>query len=133
MEKQDCQVVRDLKEQFGDALLSTYTRAQAIDDGVLVDLSKLFPNDTRAYKHNVACTESVWEMIREHGGDDPGLIVWDLCLMSINWIVEKLSEREHLFGCKVPIGAEKPTVFKISCGPGDNYEPVITIMMPWED
>lgn len=39
----------------GFNLVHTYTRQQAISDGVLIDLSSSFPNETRMFKWNVCC------------------------------------------------------------------------------
>lgn len=35
-------------------VIHTYSRAEAIQDGVLVDLTALFPNDTKLFKYPVA-------------------------------------------------------------------------------
>ncbi len=49
----------DLKNPFADApVIFTYTRAQAIEDGVLVDLSE-WAKET-GFKIPVACTSEVW-------------------------------------------------------------------------
>lgn len=133
MNNQNCQVVRDLKAEYGDSLISIYTREQAIADGVLVDLSKLYPSETRVFKYPVACTEVVWNKIKKYADQHGNPAVWDLCWMSIKAKTTIISESEHLFECNVPIDAKRPTEFKIHCGAGDNYEPVITIMMPYED
>lgn len=117
---------------FGD-VISSYSRQQAIEDGVLVDLSALYPHDTRIYKWPVACTDTVWNLILEACNDDvkdAGPWVWDLCRMSARFPTKFLSEREQLF--KVIIG-ETPHTLKVHCGPGDTAQPVITIMMPEED
>ncbi len=58
------QTTSNLEEFFGE-VISSYSRAQAIDDGVLVDLSGLFPSDTRLYKWPVACTAAVWSFIEK--------------------------------------------------------------------
>jgi len=115
-------------------VISVYTRKQAIADGVLVDLTGLFPNDTRIYKHPVACTMTVWHMIQDacdKTGEDAGVYVWDLCWMSTRAVVKDLGN-ERLFKCCIPIGT-KERLFKVHIGPGDDYSPVITIMLPDED
>jgi len=119
-------------ETFGPVIYS-YSRAQAIEDGVLVDLTANFPNDTRLYKWPVACTSPVWDLIEKaslkiHGG--PGPWVWDLCWMSVKAKTKELSPSAHLFVCTID---RKTYSFKAVCGPGDHGEPVITIMLPDED
>lgn len=121
-----------ITEIFG-APISVYSRSQAIEDGVLADLSTLFPSDTRLYKYPVACTSAVWDLIekasKKEASTAPG-IVWDICYMSAKFPVAKLDESTRLF--KVIIGRKTYTL-KVNCGPGDNAEPVITIMLRNED
>ena len=130
------QAASSMEEFFGE-IISSYSRAQAIDDGVLVDLTGLFPSDTRLYKWPVACTAAVWSFIEEvcpqrDTGEliNAGAWVWDLCWMSIKAKTKVLSPSEHLFKCSI---GPKVHTFKTVCGPGDNAEPVITIMLPDED
>jgi hypothetical protein len=114
-------------------VISSYTRAQAIEDGVLADLSTLFPSDTRLYKYPVACTSAVWNLIETAAKKDTSnaaAIVWDICYMSAKFPVAKIDESTMLF--KVIIGRKTHTL-KVNCGPGDNAEPVITIMLRNED
>jgi hypothetical protein len=127
-------------EDFLGPVISSYSRRQAIEDGVLVDLSTLLPSDTRIYKWSAACTSSVWGIIEracpreEKGGDielrDAGPWVWDLCWMSVKAKTKILSPSQHLFACTI---GRKTYHFKAVCGPGDELEPVITIMLPDED
>lgn len=127
------------QESVFDNIIYAYTRAQAIEDGVLVDLTTLSPSDTRLYKWPVACTSAVFSLIEDivpHDKDGffeiakVGPWIWDLCWMSIKNITRKFSDSEHLF--KVIIGNKAHTL-KCSCSPGDTGEPVITIMMEDED
>jgi len=47
---------RERNDLFAECnTIFTYTRAQAIADGVLVDLSTSFPSDTRLFKWPIAC------------------------------------------------------------------------------
>lgn len=113
-------------------IISRYTRAQAIADGYLVDLSKLYPNDTRIFRCNVACTATVWKKLKNQDDNHGNPAVWDLCWMSVHRKVKELSKYEHLFECSIPFEAE-PDIFKAHIGGGDYGEAVITIMMPQED
>jgi hypothetical protein len=130
-----------IEETFGEVIYS-YSRMQAIQDGVLVDLSSFFPNDTRLYKWPVACTAAVWRLIEnachktktseyvEVPLSEAGPWVWDLCWMSVKAKTRVISSREHLFVCTI---GRKPHTFKAVCGPGDDGEPVVTLMLPDED
>ena len=58
-------------------IISTYTRKQAIADGLQVCVSEKFPRDTRMYKFPVYFTTGVWELCQEQGA-----IIWDICYMA---------------------------------------------------
>ena len=134
-------------------LISQYTQADAIDDGVLIDLMQ---GDMAAVvraqiKFPVTVTATVWAMIEEgvasdeHCNDLLG-VVHDLVWMARCAIKTAThGGRELLF--KVVITGCKPRTseflcrgrkgdmhtLKLVCGPGDNMEPVMTIMSPDED
>ncbi|MFZ4856076.1 MAG: DUF6573 family protein [Desulfuromonadaceae bacterium] len=115
-----------------------YTRAQAISDGVLIDLSASYPSDTRMYKWPLACTSAVWNLIESAASSedvDPSLYVWDISYMSLVAIKSSASGRGELpFEVKMPL-TENSTehLLKLVCGPGDDGEPVLTIMLRDED
>jgi hypothetical protein len=114
-------------------IISVYTRQDAIEDGILTDLTALFPEEAKLYRFPVACTESVWLMIEtavdKKQGDLKG-IVWNLLYMSQKGIVKKLSESTMLF--QLRIGRKNHTL-KVTVGGGDNLEPVVTILMEGEE
>lgn len=120
---------------FSDAdVISIYTRAQAIADGVLVDISKLFPISSRLYKFPIACTDTVWNVIKSTGHEELLGIVLAVLAASQKNITEPIDEASHLFG--VVLEGAAPTercTFKIMCHGGDECEPVLTIMLPTED
>ena len=116
---------------FGDAIYS-YSRRQAIADGVLVDLCKIVPF-RRAFKYHVACTSAVWDIIeaaitKEH--QDLSGIAHDICTMALLTI--QLATDPSLIRFKVSIAGNTHT-FKLHIGPGDEAEPVLTLMFPNED
>lgn len=115
-------------------VIHTYSRAEAIRDGVLVDLTALFPDDTSRLKYPVACTAAVWNLIErvcERTGEDPGGYVWNLCFMAIH-AGKTVHPTTRIFKCSIPCPGRQHA-FKIVCGPGDDLEPVFTIMFPNED
>ena len=129
--------VNELNEFFGE-VISCYGRKQALEDGVLVDLNQFIPISESGYKYPVDCTIAVWRIIEsavnnpKYVNDYKG-IVWDILQMSRNCPTKKWPT-----GCLfqvVIIGAGPKMIFtfKIECGPGDQGEPVLTIMMPEED
>ena len=50
--------VDDFNEFFGE-MISSYSRKQALEDGVLVDLNQFIPVPESGYKYPVACTIAV--------------------------------------------------------------------------
>lgn len=126
---------------FDDAeVIHRYTRKQAIEDGVLVDLSE-WAREV-GFKIPVACTAAVWheyvvppEGTRELGQSERGRghdLVW-MCYVAIRR-AEPGAPALHfdvLF-----LGADRrqhEVRLQVVCGPGDDGEPVITILKLDED
>ncbi len=68
---------------FGETIYS-YSRTQAIEDGVLVDLSQA-DSIRQHWKHPFACTSAVWAVIEEalqHPGQDVSGICHDISTMA---------------------------------------------------
>ena len=119
----------DMEDIFGAPIYS-YTRRQAIEDGVLVDLGRIA---REYYKYQVCLTASVWADITEgatHPAHIISAIVRDLLWMSQKGISQRIDETQHLF--KVVIG-DQTHEYRVMCHPGDNMEPVITILQINED
>lgn len=122
-----------------DEIIRSYSRAQAIEDGVLVDLTALAPGVCRQhYRFPVACTAAVWSIIdraikNPKWANDINGVVHDLLWMS-RCRSNRLDERTLLFEVIIR-GAGRRSVFKFKlvCGPGDDREPVLTLMSPEED
>ena len=125
---------------FDDApVIFRYTRQQAIEDGVLVDLTE-WAKET-GFTIPVACTAAVWnqyitppEGTREWGQSERGRahdVLWMLFLAirrsqggdRIVFEVIFLNDRKR----------HETVQLKTICGPGDDAEPVLTIMLPHED
>jgi hypothetical protein len=117
-----------LQEMFGE-VISSYSRKQAIEDGVLVEL----PEDMRSrFKCHVAMTSSVHALCvpPKKSLEDYKGRVWDVLTM-YGWAAKlNGSKQEILF--KVKIG-RKLHILKAHIGPGDAGEPVVTIMQRGED
>lgn len=126
------------KAQFDRGnLIFQYTRKQAIADGVLIDLSSSFPSDSRLFTRSLCCTHSVWLLIETAAECDQvevGMYVWDLCwmcFMAVNAVKESHCSEVDFNVC-LPIGTPEKQL-KLVCSPGDEGEPVLTIMLPGED
>ena len=125
---------------FDDAeVVHRYTRKQAIEDGVLIDLTQ-WAMET-GFTFPVACTAAVWnEYItpppgtKEFGQSERGRahdVLWML------FVAIRKGEDGNLVMYKVLfLNAQQKQMeveLKATCGPGDDGEPVITIMLPHED
>lgn len=121
---------------FGPVIFS-YTRAQAIADGVLVDVSEMARE--AGIKHPTAITAAVWgEFVRVpegvEGQDEKGRL-WDVLNMFRFAAKQSEGGTELHFNLLVRNDntAPKLVTLKAICSPGDTPEPVLTIMLPDED
>ena len=125
---------------FEDAdVISAYSRAQAIDDGVLVDLTE-WAKET-GFTIPVACTEAVWSGYIEPPAKVAGLgqsergRAHDLLWM-LYTTIKRGGSGDRLTVQVIFLQAPRKQVtatFKAICGPGDDAAPVVTIMLPDED
>lgn len=130
------------KNPFEDApVIFSYTRAQAIEDGVLVDLTE-WSKET-GFKVPVACTAAVWQacIVPPRGTEALGQSergrAHDLLWMLFAAIkASRDSQRDHILYRVLFLQAPEKTeevTLKAHFGPGDDGQPVVTIMMPDED
>jgi hypothetical protein len=130
-------------------MISSYSRKEAIADGVLVDVSEAAKEAGIVYP--TALTQTVWdgyvvplESVK-HYQDINGRL-WDILTMfhhyAKNWkpaaeVTESSKDTAQIMHFKVLFemapGKKEFTDLKAVCGPGDTAEPVLTIMLPTED
>jgi hypothetical protein len=119
-------------------VIHRYTRAQAIADGVLVDVSAVARE--AGIRWPVALTRAVWERcVRVPDGvfcqDEAGRL-WDV-LFLLSLAARRCDGAEVRFGVHVRDDNSERTPplvrLKALCGPGDDGEPVITVRLPHED
>ena len=128
-------------------VISRYTRAQAIADGVLVDATELAREVGFRYPlvlSSAAWAEAViWDKENEGLQDETGRL-WDVLMMAQHRIRtrrpgqdEEPDNRCTFEVLRVPNtpGAESPELLAlvVHIGPGDDPAPVFTIMLPGED
>ena len=122
-----------MDEIFGD-YISVYTRQQAIEDGILIDVSSVAKE--AGIKFPLALTRAVWMKYVEVPPnvtcqDEQGRL-WDIV-----WMFKKQIQAGDQMTFKVYVrnsaGRPRLETLKAVCGPGDDAEPVITIMLPNED
>jgi hypothetical protein len=121
-------------------VISSYSRAQAIEDGVLVDVSTVAKE--AGIKFAVAMTAAVWgqyvEVPEGVSCQDEAGRLWDIVWMfrcaaakfDGDTLLFKLYVRNHN---RERLTRQDLVTLKAICGPGDNGEPVVTIMTPEED
>jgi hypothetical protein len=126
------------KEEETWEVISAYTREQAIADGVLVDVSETAKE--AGFKFPVALTYAVWfgyvRVPRGVAGQDEAGRLWDILWMTRHAIQNSATESSRvLVQLYVRNDNDTPTLvtLKALIGPGDHGDPVITVMMRYED
>lgn len=121
-------------------LIFSYTRAQALADGVLFDVTKMARE--AGFTIPVAITAAVkGEYVSLPKPDvfqsEDGRL-WDILFMLYATIRARGANAgaELLFELHVqndPAGEPQPVTLKAVCGPNDDHSPCLTIMLPNED
>src|SRR5947209_9562356 len=121
-----------------DDIIHRYTRAQALADGVLVDVTATARE--AGIRWPVALTRAAWERCV---AVPPGVACQDEAgrLWDVLWLLALAARRgggaEVRFGVHVRNDNRERTPpvvrLKAVCGPGDQGEPVLTVMLPDED
>ena len=118
-------------EIFGD-LIYSYSRAQAIEDGVLVDVSERAKR--AGIRYPTACTHGVWALIDCVPASDTDTlagIVRDVRAEEVLRVMLAAIRQAHGTD-RVAFEALGERLYAV-CGPGDTSAPVITIMLEGED
>jgi hypothetical protein len=121
---------------FGDVIYQ-YSRAQAIEDGILIDVTETAKEAGITFPTTL--TAAVWAdcvTVPEQAPwqDETGRL-WDVLTMLRYASVHSSASQQVAFSVAVQSDARQPrrVQLKALCGPGDQGEPVITIMLPEED
>lgn len=132
-------------ESFFGEVISTYTRTQAIEDGVLIDTGSMAQE--AGFKWPVAVTSAAWadciawteDDNRQQVYQDESGRLWDVLFMASHAIRNGSGTGDRLLFKLYRVrrdGRSKEAVLatlKLIVGPGDQGEPVITILLPDED
>jgi len=133
-----------LEDVFGPVIAS-YSRAQAIDDGVLIDVTSVARE--AGFKWPVALTHAAWcDCVAWTERDNHFRIyqdesgrLWDVLFMA-SYAVRTAAipgDRLRFSLYRVPKDGRSTQAqevsLKLMVGPGDAGEPVVTIMLPNED
>ncbi len=129
---------------FGEVIYS-YTRAQAIDDGVLIDATEMARD--AGFKWPLALTVAAWadcvawsedDNERQVYQDQSGRL-WDVLFMASYAVrTANNADRQLRFSLlRIPRNGRSTEsqrlTLKLILGPGDDSETVITIMLPEDD
>lgn len=118
-------------------IIFSYTRAQAIEDGVLVDVSDKAKE--AGFNVPVALTDTLWhEWIvpsekDEGNGQSVDGRLWDVLNVMAFTALGYEGRIMPFTVAFIKDGKKRHVKIKSIIGPGDNGEPVITVMMPHED
>lgn len=125
----------DMTDFFGE-MIASYSRAQAIEDGVLIDVTRMAKE--AGFSAPAAVTNHVWaECVAVPAGcegvqDEAGRL-WDVCRMAM--VAARRGQNTDRVDVQVLVvkaPGRKPEMqhLVLTIGPGDEGEPVITIMYP---
>lgn len=129
---------------FGDVIF-TYTRAQALADGVLIDAGALAQE--AGFRLPVAITAAAWADCvawteadsRQQVHQDLTGRLWDVLFMASHAIRTRAGSGSRMLFrlCRVPRDGRStqagPVELKLIIGPGDDGDPVVTVLLPDED
>lgn len=121
-------------------VMHTYTRAQALADGALIDLSPLAA--AAGFRYPVAVTAAVWQILEPSAelarlGQSATGRAWDV-LQVLRAAIRHRGHTDRIhFAPLFVLDAARPTPQPVQlwalCGPGDDEAPVITVMGEGED
>ena len=128
-----------------DPVISVYTRAQAIDDGILVDVSETARE--AGFNIPVAVTRTVWSRLVAlpegyQGFQDERGRLWDVLWMA-HYYALRASNSDRVTMCVLVRDIRKDLRDSnrpprrhypiLAIGAGDAGEPVVTVMFPEDD
>lgn len=129
----------------GADIISVYSRAQAIEDGTLVDVSEMARE--AGFRYPFAVTSGVWASCVDWPEGNAGRAthqdvngrLWD-CLWMTHCATARSKDGEDRVDVALYVVPNQPKATKARlvhltavCGGGDQGEPVITLMLPGED
>lgn len=118
-------------------IISTYTRAQALEDGQLVDVTPMAKE--AGIRFPVAVTQGLWAEIVPNESDADAFgqstegRLWDVLWLFRQNAIRTEGPQMSYAVLMVENGKHKTVTVKGLIGPGDSTEPVITLMLPNED
>ncbi|CAJ3120339.1 Uncharacterised protein [Burkholderia pseudomallei] len=134
---------RDGRQDIFGEVISVYTRAQAIADGVFIDVTA--DANEAGFKVPVAITAAAWAEVVAWSAEDSARqihqdeherlsdLLWAAATLARHHTGNRMPFQHH----RVPRGRDEvrrtPITLVMVIGPGDNAEPVVTFMLPSDD
>ena len=133
----DTKKVEAMAEAGGEFLIHSYSRAEALADGVLIDVSRTASE--AGFRYPVAVTREVFDryvtVSPEAEWNDESGRLWDLVWMT-RYAIRQAKQPTDTVPVELRVqnteGPPELVRLKAVCGPGDEGEPTIVIMMPHE-
>jgi hypothetical protein len=119
-------------------LISAYSRSEALADGLLVNVTETARE--AGFLYPVALTRAAWELCvalsppAERAGNDERGRLWDVLWM-MRWAVGRSRGGPDIaFELLCVTTSTRPSrvALRAVVGPGDDAEPVVTVMLPEE-
>ncbi len=114
-------------------VIYAYSRREALEDGVLVDVTE--HARVAGISHPVAVTEALWRIVSDctAAGQSIEGRVWDTLWMFRLAACSRTAAEVQFSVLYATENGTKEVKLWGRCGPGDDGEPVITIMLEGED
>lgn len=115
-----------------DDLICAYSRAQALSDGMLIDVSP--PARALGIRYPLAVTARVWAELVEYPGADMAWALRSLlcvCVAQLRRAKSDPTDSDRLAFQAWRKG--RPVAVQLICGPGDDEAPVLTLLLDGED
>lgn len=122
---------------FAEAEVSVHSRAQALEEGVLVDVSEMAQE--AGFVLPVAVTAGLWADIQaipeDQSHQDVKGRLWDVLTMARHAIHQCQDPWSEVLFYKLILHTEDAVEYtvKMVFGPGDDGKPVFTLMRPEQD
>jgi hypothetical protein len=121
-----------------DVLIFSYSRGEAIADGVLIDVTETARE--AGFRYPVAMTAAAWATCVEipegvTGQDETGRL-WDALTMLRHASSRTRGGESTLYFDVLVLNDQtcpRPVRLKAVCGPDDDGSPCVTVMLPEED
>jgi hypothetical protein len=123
----------NMNETFGDHYIDAYSRADMIEDGSLIDVTSIAKK--MGFRYPVALSQAVWVgyIVPDDSTWNPidNTTLWE-CLLTLRNGLKQSSGEGTAFLFDITVANKDGTFSKFplqaAFGPGDDGDPVITIM-----